>query len=261
MASYFVTSIAPGQWFYSTDASPDAVISAPRGSVAIRTDAGNVSLWLNVTAGGAPGTNWERVVSPDINGDLDLTGVDQITLADNAAVALDIGSTGKLNLLRFDTLNGAEQVEYNGVLPFQINTGGLTVTAGTVTLPEASLNVASASTDAANNVVTAGLFLRATHGAGASTTNIVLPARVGGWRIVDAYITSGGAAGGSVQVQTAGGAANITNAMVPGATSGAITRANLVEPANNTVASGATIRLNVAAGANAGEAFIRIEPL
>jgi hypothetical protein len=201
------------------------------------------------------------VLSPNINGDLDLTGVDQITLLDNAAVALDIGSTGLLNLLRFSTTNGAEAMQYRGVLPFEIVTGGLTVSAGTVTLPQASLNVASVTTDAADGAVTAGLFLRKTHGAGASTTDVVLPARVGGWRIVDAYITSGGAAAGSVQVQTAGGAANITNAMVPGAAAGAITRANLVEPANNTVASGATIRLNVAAGALAGEAFIRIEPL
>jgi hypothetical protein len=261
MASYFVTSIAPGQWFYSTDASPDGVISAPRGSAALRTDAGNVSLWLNVTAGGAPGTNWERVLSPDINGDLDLTGVDQITLADNANPALDIGSTGLLNLLRFTTTNGAEAMQYRGVLPFEIVTGGLVVTAGTVTLPQASLNVASVTTDAANEAITAGLFLRATHGAGASTTDVVLPARTGGWRIVDAYISSGGAAAGSVQVQTAGGAANITNTMIPGGNVGAITRANLVDPANSTVASGATIRLNVAAGANAGEAFIRIEPL
>ena len=261
MAAYFTTSIASGQWFYVTDATPAATISAPRGSLAIRTDVGNESIWINVTAGGAAGTNWARILSPDINGDINLTGVDQLTLADNANPALDIGSTGLLNLLRFITTNGAEQVAYNGVNPFLINTGGLTVSSGIINFPQASLNLSNLSTDAANNLITAGFFLRATHGAGASTTDVVLPARTGGWRIVDAYITSGGAAAGSVQVQTAGGAANITNAMVPGAAAGAITRANLVEPANNTVASGATIRLNVAAGANAGEAFIRIEPL
>jgi hypothetical protein len=257
MASYFVTSIAPGQWFYSTDASPDAVISAPRGSVAIRTDAGNVSLWLNVTAGGAPGTNWERVVSPDINGDLDLTGVDQITLADNAAVALDIGSTGLLNLLRFDTLNGAEQVEYNGVLPFQINTGGLTVTAGTVTLPEASLNVASASTDAADGVVTAGLFLRKTYPPGAGPTSVVLPARVGGWRVTDAYIVANGG-GGSLQVKN--GVADVTNAM---GESGAnkVTRPTDLLLANATFASAGTISLAGVAGTSGGSVFLRIEPL
>ena len=92
MASYFVTSIVEGQWFYVTDATPVATISAPRGSLAIRTDAGNESLWINTTAGGSPGTNWARVLSPNIHGDIDLTSVDQLTLLDNAAVALDSAS-------------------------------------------------------------------------------------------------------------------------------------------------------------------------
>ena len=260
MASYFVTSIVEGQWFYVTDASPSGVITAPRGSVALRVDVGNESIWVNVSAA-ATGTSWARAISPDVNGNVDLTGVDQLTLADNAAIALDIGSTGLINLLRFITTNGAEQVQYRGALPFNIVTGGLTVSAGTVSLPEASLNVALASTDAADKVVTAGLFLRVAHLNGASFVDTVLPARVGGWRVVDAYINSGGAAAGSVQVQTAGGGANITNTMVPGAGAGDITRASNVNLTNGTLASGATIRVNVVAGALAGECFIRIEPL
>ena len=58
-----------------------------------------------------------------------------------------------------------------------------------------------------------------------------------------------------------GAGVGISNAMVPGAVAGAITRANLIDPASSTIASGGTVRLNVAAGALAGEAFIRIEPL
>lgn len=257
MPIQYVTSIVEGQDFYVSDVSPNGVTSAARGSICLRVDNGNPLIYLNTTTGTAPGvgTVWVPVLTTD------LADIVQITLLDNANPALDIGSTGLLNLLRFITTNGAEQIAYNGVAPFLINTGGLTVTAGSVSLPEASLNVASASTDAANNTITAALTLRATHGAGASTTNITLPARVGGWRIVDAYINSGGAAAGSVQVQTAGGAANITNAMVPGAALGDITRASNVNLTNGTVASGATIRLNVAAGALAGECFIRIEPL
>lgn len=260
MASYFVTSIVEGQWFYTTDADPAGVISAPRGSVALRTDAGNEGFYINVTVGVGTSTNWVRVISPDINKDLNLTGVDQITLADNANPALDIGSTGLLNLLRFITTNGAEQVSYNGPQPFLINTGGLTVTAGPVSLPEASLNVASASSDAGNLLITAGLFLPVNHGAGASFIDYVLPVRVGGWRVVDAYILSGGAAAGNVQLQTAGGAANITNAMVPGAALGDVTRPTNINLANGTLASGATLRINVAAGALAGTCFVRIEP-
>ena len=260
MASYFVTSIVEGQWFYTTDADPGGVISAPRGSVALRTDAGNESIYLNVTVGVGTSTNWSRVLSPDINKDLNLTGVDQITLADNANPALDIGSTGLLNLLRFITTNGAERMIYSGAQPFNIASGGLSITGGSVALPEGSLNVASASIDAANLVITAGLFLPVDHGAGASFIDYVLPIRVGGWRVVDAYIVSGGAAAGSVQLQTAGGVANITNTMVPGAAAGDITRAANVNLTNGTLASGATLRVNVAAGALAGTCFVRIEP-
>lgn len=258
MSSTYVTSFfADNVFFYTGDTNPNGVLSAPRGSWLVRTDAGNVRTYLNTDGA----TAWSYSPSIDPNGDLNLTGVDQITLLDNAAVALEIGSTGLLNLLRFVTTNGAEAMQYRGALPFEIVTGGLAVTAGTVSLPQASLNVASATTDAADGAVTAGLFLRKTHGAGASTTDVVLPARVGGWRVVDAYITSGGAAAGSVQLQTAGGANNISNSMVPGGNLGAITRANLIDPTFSTIASGGTIRLNVAAGALAGEAFIRIEPL
>ena len=257
MASYFVTSIAPGQWFYVTDATPVATISAPRGSLAIRTDAGNESVWINVTAGANPGTDWERILSPNINGDLDLTGVDQITLLDNAAVALDIGSTGLLNLLRFITTNGAEQIAYNGVNPFLINTGGLNVVAGTVALPEASLNVASATTDAANTAVTTALILRAPYPAGAGPTAVVLPARVGGWRVVDAYIIANGA-GGTLRVKN--GVNNITNPMAEGGAD-TITRATNCSLTNGVFLSGGTVSLEGAAGTSGGTAFIRVEPL
>lgn len=256
MASYFSTSIAPGQWFYVTDADPNAVITAPRGSVALRIDAGNVAIYLNTDAA----TAWAELTSSSATGTVDWTGVSQVLMADNSATALAFGSTGLLNLLQFVTTNGAERLTYNGVLPLLIATGGLQVSSGTVTLPEASLNLASASTDAADLQVTAGLFLPVPHLAGASFVDVTLPARVGGWRVVDAYILSGGAAAGSVQVQTAGGVANITNTMVPTGGVGDVTRALNINLPNGTVASGAVIRVNVVAGANPGTCFIRIEP-
>jgi hypothetical protein len=257
MASYFVTSIVEGQWFYVTDATPVATISAPRGSLAIRTDVGNESLWINTTAGGSPGTNWARILSPDINGNVDLTSVDQLTLADNANPALDIGSTGLLNLLRFVTTNGAEAMEYNGVNPFKIVTGGLNVAAGTVTLPEASLNVASATTDAADGVVTTSLVLRKTYPAGAGPTAVGLPPRVGGWRVVDAYIIATGA-GGSLQLKN--GAANVTNVMNEGGAD-VVTRATSVFLANATFPSAGSISLAGVVGTSGGSVFIRVEPL
>jgi len=270
MSSYFITSIVEGQWFYTTDADPNGAISAPRGSVALRTDAGNVGAWINVNGL----TDWSTFLSVNSSGVLDLEDVSQIVLADNAATALQIGSTGALNLLVFRTTNGAEKVIYTGGGTLEITAGGLavnaggitvfagglSVNAGSVTLPENTLNIASVATDAANQTISAGLFLVVQHLAGASFVDTLLPARVGGWRIVDAYINSGGAAAGSVQVQTAGGATNITNTMVPGAAIGEITRASNVDMTNGTLASGATVRVNVAAGALAGTCFIRIEP-
>lgn len=257
MASYFVTSIVEGQWFYVTDATPVATIPAPRGSLAIRTDVGNESVWINTTVGGAAGTNWARILSPDINGNVDFTSVDQLTLADNANPALDIGSTGLLNLLRFITTNGAEGVEYNGVNPFKINTGGLNVGAGTVTLPEASLNVASATTDAADGVVSTSLALRKTYVAGAAQPPLVLPPRVGGWRVVDAYIVANGA-GGTLQVFN--GASPVTNNMAEGGAN-VVTRATGLTLANATFPSGGSITLTTVAGTSGGSIFLRVEPL
>jgi len=259
MASYFVTSIVEGQWFYVTDATPVATISAPRGSLAIRTDVGNESVWINTTAGASPGTNWARILSPDINGDINLTSVDQLTLADNANPALDIGSTGLLNLLRFITTNGAEAVEYNGVNPFKINTGGLNVVAGTVALPQASLNLPLASAGMANLGTGAVFEMRIDFPLTANNnTDAVLPARTGGFRLTDAHVISGGA-GGNVQVQTGGGVTTIQN-MALGAL-GNVTRAGNVVP-NTVYAGGAVVRIRYDAGITAaGTAYGRFEAL
>lgn len=259
MAQFFTTSIVTGQWFYTTDANPNGIITATRASMALRFDTGNASAWINLDGA----TDWARFLTVTSSGTIDLNGVTQILLTDNANPALSFGSTGKLDLFTFITTNGVERVVYNGTNPYTIASGGLAVQAGTVSLPEGSLNTTNATADAGDGVLSAGLFLRATFpagGGGGDVRDIVLPFRTGGWRIVDAYITSGGAGGGSVQVQTAGAAA-ITNAMVPGAAAGDITRAANVNLTNGTVGSGATIRLNVVAGTAAGSAFVRIEPL
>lgn len=250
MAQYFTTSIATGQWFYTTDATPVGAITAPRGSVALRFDAGNVGAWINTNGI----TDWSAFLVVTSAGVLNLASVSQIVLADNSATALQIGSTGALNLLVFDTVNGAEQVEYNGVLPFLINSGGLNVLTGTVTLPTSSLNVALAAAPISSGVVGASLELRVSYPAGVGPTDIVLPAR--GLRVTDARLVSGGA-GGTVQVQT-GGAAVVTDAMVPGA-AGAITRAASI--LNQTFASGATIRIAGAAGTVAGNVYVTFEPV
>ena len=250
MASTYITSFFPGNFFFSGDTDPNGVLSAPRGSQLIRTDAGNVRSYLNIDGV----TAWAYSPAADANGDLSLVGVDQILLTDNSATALAFGSTGKLNLLVFDTLNGAEQIEYNGALPFQINTGGLTVVTGAVTLPPVSLDVALVATAITSGVVGASLELRVSYPAGAGPTDIVLPAR--GLRVTDARIVSGGA-GGTVQVQTGGGAA-VTDAMVPGA-AGALTRAASIT--NPSFVPSATIRIAGAAGTVAGNVYVVFEPI
>lgn len=259
MAAYYVTSIAPGQYFYVTDVSPQGAISAPRGSVAILTATGSESLWINVTVGGSAGTNWERVLSPNINNDLDLTGIDQFLLADNANPALDIGSTGLLNLLRFITTDGAEQVAYNGSAPFLINAGGLQVNAGTITLPQASLNLPLAATGMANLGTGAVFEMRIDFPSTINNpTNATLPARTGGFRLVDAHVISGGA-GGNVQVQTGGGVTTVQN-MALGAL-GNVTRAGNIAP-NTVYAGGAVVRvLSDAAITAAGTCYVRFEAL
>jgi hypothetical protein len=249
MASTYITSFFPGNSFFTGDTDPNGVLSAPRGSQLIRTDAGNVRSYLNIDGV----TAWAYSPAIDAGGDLSLVGVDQILLTDNSATALSFGSTGKLNLLVFNTLNGAEQVEYNGPLPFLINSGGLNVLTGTVTLPTSSLNVALAAAPISSGVVGASLELRVSYPAGAGPTDIVLPAR--GLRVTDARLVSGGA-GGTVQVQTAA-AAVVTDAMAPGA-AGALTRAASIT--NQSFVSGATIRIAGAAGTVAGNVYITFEP-
>jgi hypothetical protein len=250
MSQYFTTSIATGQWFYTTDADPNVAITAPRGSVALRFDAGNVGAWINTNSL----TDWSAFLVVTSTGVLSLLGVSQLLLTDNSATALQIGSAGALNLLVFDTVNGAEQVEYNGALPFLINSGGLNVLTGTVTLPASSLDVALAAAPISSGVVGASLELRVSYPAGAGPTDIVLPAR--GLRVTDARLVSGGA-GGTVQVQT-GGAAVVTDAMVPGV-AGALTRAASIT--NQTFASGATLRIAGAAGTLAGNVYVTFEPV
>lgn len=258
MAAFFVTSIAPGQHFYSTDTLPSGAISAPRGSVAIRTDSGNEGLYINVSVGTA-GTSWERVLSPNITNDLDLTGVDQFLLADNTNPALDIGSTGLLNLLRFITTNGGEQVAYNGPVPFLINTGGLQVSTGTVTLPQASLNLPLSTSGMANLGTGAVFEVRIDFPATINNdTNALLPTRAGGFRLTDAHVISGGA-GGNVQVQTGGAVTTITN-MALGAL-GAVSRATNVVP-NTVYAGGSVVRIRSDGGTAApGTAYVRFEAL
>ena len=253
MAAQFITSFFPGISSFTGDTDPNGVLSATRGSTLVRTDVGNVAVYLNTDGL----TAWSRNIGVDVNGDLSLVGVDQIVLTDNAASALAIGSTGALNLLVFRTTNGAEKVIYTGGGTFEITAGGLAVNAGAVAFPIGSLDVAfSAKPMIGSGSISSTLELRVDYPAGAGPTDVVLPLR--GLRVTDARIIGGGA-GGSVQVQTAGGASNVTNAMTPGAAVGDVTRA--LNIANATFAPGATIRVAGGAGTLAGTLCVVFEPV
>lgn len=156
------------------------------------------------------------------------------------ATALRFGTAAVPGMMVFNTSGGLQTIQFVE--------GALT-------------NLSNAVADTADGVLQVGFWLPKTFPAGAGPTDVVLPARVGGWRVTDAYInnTSGGAGGGTLQVQTGGGAA-ISDAMVPGAAN-ALTRAGQIISAGAVIPSGGTLRLAGVAGTTGGTAYVRIEPL
>lgn len=156
------------------------------------------------------------------------------------ANALRIGTTAVPNMMNFSTSGGIQTIQF---------------------LEGALTNLSIAVVDTGDGAIAAGFMLRNPFPAGVGPTDLVLPARVGGWRVVDAYIVnnSGGAGAGTLQVQTGAGVA-ISDAMVPGLAN-VITRALSVDLAAGTLASGGTLRLAGAAGTTAGIAYVRFEPL
>lgn len=122
------------------------------------------------------------------------------------------------------------------------------------------LDVAVASTDAANNTITAGLwFPVAVTGGGGTNVITLTQVRSGGWRVVDAYIVSGGATAGSVTVTRGSDDAAITDAMVPGNAT-VVTRAGAITLANATIANQGTLKFVSAGATPACTAFVRLEP-
>lgn len=252
MSSTYVTTIASGQDLFTGDTDPNGVLQARLGSFLLRVDTGNVSLCLNLDGV----TSWGRVVSPNSSGVISLITATSLLLLDNSATALDVGSTGLTNLLRFITTDGAEQIAYNGVLPLLVNTGGLTVAAGTVSFPAGSLSLSLSVAAAPAGTLGVPLILRVSHPGGNVNADTVLPARAGGFLLIDAFNISAVGAGGTVQV-FAGAVAN-TDAMAVGAVN-IITRAT--QRITGTFASGSTIRVTGAGGPTASSVLLTLMPL
>jgi hypothetical protein len=292
------------------------------GSTARRIDAGNVSFWLKTAAGGAGWTNISNPFSGTVP-----SGA-QLTLADNVNPAWSVGASGALDMLVFDTSNGAERITFKTPGGTRINSGGLNVQAGGVTVQaggvtvqaggvslagalvfrdalasvslvdnqavalqfgsagagniltitttngaevvnvnavnglrvtERTFNVANACVPKSTYEVVAALRVSIIYPGGVNTTSIAMPARTGGWRVVDAFIRSGGATGGTAIVQNHAAAA-ITNAMVPG-NADIITRCASINNGNAVIAGGNNLSIITSLGAPSGEAFISIEGL
>lgn len=259
MATQTITSLYPdGVSLFTVTSDPNGVLSAISGSVALRTDNANVGIYINDN----DGTAWARVLDATAAGDLNLTDVLTITLRDNTSPALQVGSTGKTDLLAFITTDGAEKVAYNGALPLAIVTGGLDVQAGTVALPVNTVNVATVATAALAGSVAAALTLRVSHPGGAAAVDTVLPVRAGGWRVLDALVvaSAAGGAGAAVQVRTGAGVGVSSNLTIDGAVvNGTVVRTGSL--LNTVFASGATIKVQGINAPAASEVFITLAPL
>jgi hypothetical protein len=254
MPAQYVTSIVEGQDFYVADIDPTGVVSAPRGSVCLRVDSGNALVYYNVTVANSPGTTWVPMLTTDWT-DIGT----QITLLDNANPALQVGPAGFLDLLKFITTNGAEQIVMrSSAAAVQITGGfGLEFTGAAAQIKavgasalldvgaNAQSNTAAASGLAA--LVTADYTIPANASGVDVDTTFVLPAGRP-LSVVDAYVVSSGTAAGSIQARTTTG--GITNAMVPGATLNAITRPTTV--AGNTIAAGGSLVARAATATIAG---------
>ena len=92
MPAQYVTSIVEGQDFYVSDIDPTGTVSAPRGSVCLRVDAGNALIYYNTTVANTPGTTWVPALTTD------LTDITQLILAANANPAFQIGPAATLDV-------------------------------------------------------------------------------------------------------------------------------------------------------------------
>ncbi len=256
MPAQYVTSIVEGQDFYVTDIDPTGVVSAPRGSICLRTDNGNALIYYNVTTGAAPGTGtvWVPLLSTD------LTDITQLTLAANANPALQVGPVVLADLLEFVTTTGAAQVLVNTAQAAFTLTGGFGINLTDVAATFTALNPNAldiAKNGASQNVAATGMgaVVTATYAFPANATggnvdnNFVLT-NTRSVSVIDAYILSGGAGGTGVSIRTTAPAA-VTDPMAPSATVNGVTRAGVIDPAN-TFAAGATLVVRTTNGTLAG---------
>lgn len=169
------------------------------------------------------------------------------------------GATGVITIQTGDSASAA-----SGGIVIQTGTAGttrgnITLSALAITFNEGSLtNLAVGSRDASDGQIDAGFWVSKTYPAGAGPTTFTLPARVGGWRVVDAYIVANGAGGTLAIARDIDGLA-IVGAMTEGG-GNVIDRAGTCDLTTGLIASAGNVRLTGVVGTSGGTCFVRIEP-
>jgi hypothetical protein len=223
------------------------------GDLLIRTDAGNRKLYIATAL-----TNASWVETSAVSWTA-LTALNWMLL-DNASPALDIGSTGLTNLLRFITTNGAEKIEYRGLGTFDIVAGGFRVLAGQVIFPVNSIQGPSAAFQALVTGIPSPVSrIRVDHPGGNVDSIITLPQRPGGWQVQNVFLRSRGASAGTLTLRdtAAGAGAALTDAMVPG-NADILTYATTIVQAQENRASSSQLFLNGAGGPPACTGYIEV---
>jgi hypothetical protein len=253
MPAEYVTSIIEGQDFYVVDLNPNAVVTAKRGSLALRQDDGNVTVYVNTTAGATGvGSTWVVLMQTG------WAGISQLLLADNSAAALQIGSTGFLDLLKFVTTNGAEQivmrssaaaVQISGNNGLNLSGASAQITSTSSALLDVGSNATSVS--ASTSGVAATVYKNFTvpaNGTGGTVDTAFVLTNQRNLQLVDAWIVSGGAGGGGQYVEVRNNALSVvTGQMVPGA-AGVLTRNGAYTSGNATFTPGQTLYTRTAGG-------------
>lgn len=93
--------------YYELAGALNGAVTARRGSLGVRSDAGNVSVWQNTDGS----TTWQQLIGSG-GGSQTFTADMAWTLNDNSATSWVIGTTGDTDMLTLSTVNGAESVTF-----------------------------------------------------------------------------------------------------------------------------------------------------
>ena len=173
--------------------------------------AGDLYIWQNGVSSqlfistGNTNTDWQGIAA----GSFTALSALVWNLVDNNAAALTIGTAGFASMMVFDTQNAAEAITFGETLLTNLHIG---------------------VRDFAENILTPTFLVSTNHTTGNASEAFALPARTGGWRLVDAYIRSRGGAAGTAVLQDAAGGNAMTNLIAVGAANVRTQAGSLIQP-------------------------------